>query len=292
MNYQNIYTQLVLKRQSILTEGYVEKHHIIPRCMGGTDEPENIVRLTAREHFVAHQLLVKIYPENKNLILAVIRFSRQIKSGLIVNSKLYQWLRIQCAKRASELMKGRVFSEEHRKKLSMAHSKPYIEKYSFAVTKSLKEKRVQQTTGDGNPMYGKIHTDETKSKMSEVQLEIYKQRLDESGSYITEEHRIKLSEATKGENNGMYGKTHSEMTKEKMSLKAKERPPFSDETKEKMRISSTGRIQSEETKRKKSEKLKGRVSPTKGKKVSPETIAKRIATRKLNKIEKELSNDK
>jgi hypothetical protein len=38
---------------------YTERHHIIPKCIGGTDEPSNIVRLSAREHYIAHRLLVK-----------------------------------------------------------------------------------------------------------------------------------------------------------------------------------------------------------------------------------------
>lgn len=39
--------------------GYVEKHHIVPRSMGGTNEKSNIVKLTFRKHFLAHWLLTK-----------------------------------------------------------------------------------------------------------------------------------------------------------------------------------------------------------------------------------------
>jgi hypothetical protein len=229
MNYQRIYNQLVSKRQQEVPEGYTEKHHIIPKCMGGTNNSDNMVRLTAREHYIIHQLLVKMYPENKNLILAVIRFSKHIKSGLIINSKLYAWLRIQCAKRASEIMKGRIFTEEHRKNISLAQSKPYEEKYGVDGAKSLKEKRVKQTTGDGNPMYGKTHTNESKEKMSGMQLDVYKKRFEEIGCYQTEEHRKKNSEANAGENNGMYGKVHSDETKQKMQK------PKSEECKLKLR---------------------------------------------------------
>lgn len=230
MNYQRIYNQLVSKRKSEIPKGYVEKHHIIPKCMNGSNDTINLVCLTAREHFIAHQLLVKIYPENKNLILAVIRFSKHIKSGLIINSKLYEWLRIRCAKRSSEMMKGRTFTEEHRKNISLAQSKPYVEKYGINGAKLLKEKRVKQTTGDGNPMHGKLHSDESKEKMSNVQLDIYKKRLHETGSYQSEEHRKKNSLANTGEGNGMYGKTHSEETKEKM------RKPKSEECKAKLKM--------------------------------------------------------
>jgi hypothetical protein len=58
--YTNWYYQLISKRQNNPPQGYKEKHHIIPRCLGGSDDPSNLIFLTAREHFVAHWLLTKI----------------------------------------------------------------------------------------------------------------------------------------------------------------------------------------------------------------------------------------
>jgi len=61
VNYARVYRELVAKNY----EGdYLEAHHIQPKCVGGSDAPENIVRLTARGHFIAHWLLHKMYPEN------------------------------------------------------------------------------------------------------------------------------------------------------------------------------------------------------------------------------------
>lgn len=71
MDYQKVYTSLIHKRRiNPLTKSkdlYTELHHIVPRCLGGTDEPENLVRLSGREHFVAHRLLCKIHPQNNSL---------------------------------------------------------------------------------------------------------------------------------------------------------------------------------------------------------------------------------
>lgn len=63
MNYLSIYNDLILKRRNepLSKDVYGENHHVIPRCMGGTDEKQNIVRLTAREHYIAHALLFKHY---------------------------------------------------------------------------------------------------------------------------------------------------------------------------------------------------------------------------------------
>ena len=54
MNYKLHYDKLVERAKKRKLIGYVERHHIIPRSLG---EKENIVELTAREHFIAHLLL-------------------------------------------------------------------------------------------------------------------------------------------------------------------------------------------------------------------------------------------
>lgn len=49
---------------------YYEKHHIIPKCLGGNDEDNNLIDLFAREHFIAHKLLADEYPDNDKLVYA------------------------------------------------------------------------------------------------------------------------------------------------------------------------------------------------------------------------------
>jgi len=61
MNYTKIYDSLInaaLYRE--YTKRPSEVHHILPRSMGGTNDSENLVRLTVREHFIAHLLLYKM----------------------------------------------------------------------------------------------------------------------------------------------------------------------------------------------------------------------------------------
>jgi hypothetical protein len=63
MNHRKVHDQLIDRAKSRLKESgtYYEKHHIIPKCMGGLDSEDNLVNLTAREHFLVHWLLVEIY---------------------------------------------------------------------------------------------------------------------------------------------------------------------------------------------------------------------------------------
>lgn len=64
MNYKKIYSDIIENRKSnpLSKEVYGEVHHIIPRCLGGSDEKENLVKLSAREHFICHALLAEMYP--------------------------------------------------------------------------------------------------------------------------------------------------------------------------------------------------------------------------------------
>ena len=67
MNYERIYKEFIADRRSKeagLT-GYTEKHHILPRSLKGSDEPENLIRLTAGDHYFAHLLLAKIHGGNQ-----------------------------------------------------------------------------------------------------------------------------------------------------------------------------------------------------------------------------------
>lgn len=76
MDYKRIYTELMTSaKERIAPEGYVENHHIIPRCLIQDDSKENNVTLTAREHFVAHWLLTKIYKGTKYEILLLRAFT-------------------------------------------------------------------------------------------------------------------------------------------------------------------------------------------------------------------------
>ena len=61
MDYLQIYNALVARARPTRDLDYGEWHHVLPRCMGGSDDASNLVFLTAREHFISHALLAKIH---------------------------------------------------------------------------------------------------------------------------------------------------------------------------------------------------------------------------------------
>lgn len=78
--YARWYNQIVKNAQTRVTEGYVERHHIQPRSLGGADTPDNLVELTAREHFVCHWLLTKMTTgEDRYKMLNALRMMRAEK---------------------------------------------------------------------------------------------------------------------------------------------------------------------------------------------------------------------
>ena len=95
MNYKKIYYNVIDKARlrHISASEYYESHHIIPRCLDGKDNIENLVNLTAREHFIAHLCLVKMYPGDHRLVKAAVMMSCESNTQLRSGNRIYEWLR-------------------------------------------------------------------------------------------------------------------------------------------------------------------------------------------------------
>ncbi len=106
MDYKRIYNEIIDRAKDRMTNGtfYYEKHHIIPKCMGGSDEIDNLVYLLPEEHYIAHMLLVKIY-DNPKLIHAANMMSLGSKNNKRHN-KSYAWVRKKHAIAISENQSG------------------------------------------------------------------------------------------------------------------------------------------------------------------------------------------
>jgi hypothetical protein len=109
--YTHWYYSIIQRAQSRSISGYTEKHHIIPKSLGGSNSKENIVALTAREHFVCHLLLTKM-TENEarsKMSLAVFYLTgngKARRNNVIKDSRLYENLRKENAKYVSKQKRG------------------------------------------------------------------------------------------------------------------------------------------------------------------------------------------
>jgi len=99
MNYTKHYDRLIDRARCRQVEGYTELHHVLPKCMGGDNLEYNLVKLYPEEHYVAHQLLVKMYPNVVGLIWAAVNMSNQTTRR---SNKLYGWLRRKLSESAKQ----------------------------------------------------------------------------------------------------------------------------------------------------------------------------------------------
>lgn len=138
MNYSRIYENLIFSAKNRKKpKCYCEKHHIVPKSMGGDDSKENLVILTAREHFLAHWLLKKIY-NNKEMIYAFHAMTKPVGN----NRQRYTSRSFKYAREAmARWMKENRAGEKH---------------------------PLYGTKGVDSPNYGSKRTNETRKKQSDA----------------------------------------------------------------------------------------------------------------------------
>ena len=191
--YTRIYFSIIEKSKTSVKTGKTEIHHIIPRCLGGTDEPTNLVGLSLREHFVCHRLLVKMVistTDRGKLAYACWQMTKRHT----VNSRTYEQLKTQL----SEATKGIPKSENHKKALRKPKSNttnmkggPGRKKGTVvdpSIGRKISAAKKGKNTGSENPFYGKTHSEENKQKWREKF----------TGVPLKQSHRENISKGLKG----------------------------------------------------------------------------------------------
>lgn len=88
-NYKHYVSLIETKGMSSRpSTGYFERHHVLPKCMGGKDTYTNLVYLDARCHLLAHWLLMKAFPEIKGL--KVVYATMCSRDGVKLSPLMYQ----------------------------------------------------------------------------------------------------------------------------------------------------------------------------------------------------------
>lgn len=132
-------------RYTMSKDIYTHKHHIIPKHMGGTDDPSNIIELTVEEHAEAHKKLYEKYGKKQD------KLAWQGLAGIIGKEELVKEL---CVHRGEEHPYWGKPGPRKDMKNSDAHNK--------AISEYAKSR-----IGKKNPFWGKKHTNESNAKRSE-----------------------------------------------------------------------------------------------------------------------------
>ena len=200
MFYENKYTRIyykIIDNAKNRPEGtYYEKHHIVPKSIGGNNKKNNLVKLSAREHFICHWLLTKM-----------------------VIDELHRYKMVN----AFTCMLYRQNDYQHRYRITS--------RIFENIKTELSKIKSRSISGNKNPMFGKKHTQETKDKMSKskngkIVTATTRQKISEAltGKKKSEAHissMISAWDRTRLERSGnnhpmiIHG-GHSEETKEKI----------------------------------------------------------------------------
>jgi hypothetical protein len=178
------------KMRILESDLYTERHHIVPKSLGGTNSDENIAILTAKEHFICHLLLTKMVAgkDKHRMIYAAWQMTMINKRERYkISSRIYELLKTQLSKS----LKGRTLSEETKRKIGL---------------KSVGRK----------PMFGKKHSAEAKKKISESKIGIPLPKSDETRKRMSATWK-KIAPDRAGNKNPMHGKKQTSMTKELIS---------------------------------------------------------------------------
>lgn len=157
MNYQRHYDLLIKKAQARTeVHGYAEKHHIIPKSLGGSNAKGNIVALTGREHFLAHMLLAKIYGKGLWQAARMMQNKSKVQSKRIANSRLYEIAKREWARYASTQKRPKHVGEAVKQAKTGSKASDETKAKMSAIRKGRPR--------DGDPARWK-HSEEAKEKM-------------------------------------------------------------------------------------------------------------------------------
>jgi len=179
---------------------YTERHHIIPQSLGGSNDRENLVDLTAREHFICHWLLVKMTEgESRSKMIYALR-------GMKANNE-YQ-------ERYSSYITARVY-ERYRIEHSLAHSKTMKGRTPANKGRAMPEeqKALLRESAKANHASGKVYSSESQKKRVAKII----------GTKQSEEAKLKKSLALKGRPKGPM--SEEQKLKRSMTMTGQKKKP-------------------------------------------------------------------
>lgn len=159
MDYGRVYSEFIADRRT--REGSLvafDRHHILPRCLGGSNRPENLIRLSYSDHLFAHVLLARIH--GGVLVSSALRMAGMKKYQGRSARQRYAFLK----SRMREQMLGNV------RCVGRTSSGETAEKKRRAWTPEMRQKQRERMLGN---RHGSHQSAEARARMSETQLRRY-----------------------------------------------------------------------------------------------------------------------
>ena len=188
--YTRVYKRIVDRARHRTLDGYYERHHVFPKSLGGTNDANNIVKLTAKEHFLCHRLLTKmtIGEDLRKMRFAAYMLSRVQNSHqrrYLPNGRTYELLKLEYLSERKMIpgnRRGSQMSDAQKKKISAALKGRIIgPKSEETISKLRGLKRSDETRQRISDARRGVSTgkrsDETKAKMSAWQKGIPKPKV-------------------------------------------------------------------------------------------------------------------
>ena len=214
MNYQRIYDEFIADRrlkEEQLT-GYTEKHHILPRSLGGDNSKENLIRLTAQDHYFAHSLLAKIHGDAMWRAFWMMSNSKRYKTSRLMYEQAKKKQSAFASMLAKKHLKGREKTPEEIEKIRLGlksyYSKNPVEKgikknLTEDIRKAMSERTKAWIAKNGHPLKGKRLSPEHVEKIKEY---MGSDRNHFKGKPMPAEQRKKIGAAQVGKLNHAYKK--------------------------------------------------------------------------------------
>lgn len=185
MDYKKIYDKIIERAKGRKLDGYFEKHHVVPKCVGGTNKKHNIVSLTAREHFICHWLLHKMFPNNSKLsqsfsMMCLVKSDNQLR--YTPSSRIVEYSK----KELSKAVSGENNPKFWKGKKGAWFGKKHSEETKESISKKLK---------------GHLVSKETRKKISDKNKNQIPWNKGKKLHPLSDSHKEKISLSNKGRKN-------------------------------------------------------------------------------------------
>lgn len=167
MNYHRLYFMIVNRAARLQRTGLIEKHHVIPRCMGGANIHSPIVSMMPKEHFICHHLLTKMYPSNDKLKFAFWAMCNQ-KNGDAPRTYKVTSITYESAKKQFKIVNSRRHTGKHTSEHHREVSRKFLKEHN------------PHKPGKDSYLFGIPRTDAVKKKISDTK----RRKHDTSNSHV------------------------------------------------------------------------------------------------------------